>query len=905
MDYKLRYLIDADGRKAINELRDVDKQIEKVGAGVSTAFGGGVANALGAATVGITALGAAGIAVTRQLFDMSKAASEYGSAIFDASEKTGLHAESLSAMDFAAKQSGSSLEAITGAIAKYSKTVGAAIDGSKEAAENLTALGVDPQEALNDLDGSLAKVFDRIAKAKPGIEQITLAQKAFGKSGADLLPFIKSFDGDLAGLIRRAKELGVTINDEAARAADEFGDQLDTLNAQFEAIERTIGMAFMPVFMDMAKQTSEWAVRNKDEITDWANASADAFNATGTLLSNFATDVSNATSELLKFKAVQQLVDLRNWWVTSVDPLGAAALKAFNDAQQDRLMRPDVGVPYGPGGTRTIRSGGSVTSTGVKPPKENDAEFRRFFQERGFSVNRTFGAALNEGSLHPSGLAADISIAGKKVADIFLLTAAALEKGYRLFDERVKRPGVKSTAPHLHFERGGRLRDSSFLDPSFYGGQDQLDYLKSLDAARVGKGSGAAGFSEFQLEENKRTLAAVKEGLDQEVEQREAALGIMLGQIENEESLGVLTKREANDQRMKLDEEYLQFRLDKLHEEMVAAEGNAREEARITQEIFILNQKKETTDAANKAQRRRDELDEFKESMEIQSRLMVAANEKEKERLELLEKQNQARRDALMIGPNPDNAPAVAGGGLLGMKGSILDAIGLDQDLENNVTNRTQIITDAFTRMGGMIGNTVNQMAQGVGSLVENWVLYGTAGPDAMRKMAAAVLGSLAAQATVEAIMELARGFAALANPFTAWQAPLHFKSAALFGVVAAGAALAGRAIAGDSFTKDSRGSGGAGSGSSSGSSGDRYSHPVSRVSEDAFISGRRPSDSPLVEIGREIARLNDKITSMRPGEVVARGINQQPGLIGQTFVKDVGRDSSIGTAAKRVMGDR
>jgi hypothetical protein len=85
---------------------------------------------------------------------------------------------------------------------------------------------------------------------------MTLAQKAFGKSGADLLPFIKSFDGDLPGLIKKAKELGITMTDEDAAAADQFGDQLDTLTGQIKNTTFSFGKELMPVFLDGSKALS-------------------------------------------------------------------------------------------------------------------------------------------------------------------------------------------------------------------------------------------------------------------------------------------------------------------------------------------------------------------------------------------------------------------------------------------------------------------------------------------------------------------------------------------------------------------------------------------------------------------------------------------------------------------------
>ena len=59
-------------------------------------------------------------------------------------------------------------------------------------------------------------------------------------------------------------------------------------------------------------------------------------------------------------------------------------------------------------------------------PKENDKQFRDFFTQKGFKVNRTFGRAINKGSLHPYGLAADIDFNGKSDDEIGDLVESAL-----------------------------------------------------------------------------------------------------------------------------------------------------------------------------------------------------------------------------------------------------------------------------------------------------------------------------------------------------------------------------------------------------------------------------------------------------------------------------------------------
>lgn len=135
-----------------------------------------------------------------------------------------------------------------------------------------------------------------------------------------------------------------------------------------------------------------------------------------------------------------------------------------------------------------------------------------------------------------------------------------------------------------------------------------------------------------------------------------------------------------------------------------------------------------------------------------------------------------------------------------------------------------QVITldDALIRLGDTLGNVfgagkefgeqfadvvggaLRDLAFGIGSLIEEWVLLGNTGPQAMRKLVASVLAGVAAQAAVKAIYELASGFAALfLNPA---QASAHFTAAALFGSIAGVAAIAGRGVAGDAFNQATSG---------------------------------------------------------------------------------------------------
>ena len=198
--------------------------------------------------------------------------------------------------------------------------------------------------------------------------------------------------------------------------------------------------------------------------------------------------------------------------------------------------------------------------------------------------------------------------------------------------------------------------------------------------------------------------------------------------------------------------------------------------------------------------------------------------------------------------------------------------------------------------IGDLTSGAIQQFTQGVGSMVEAWVLYGELGPDALRKMTAQVLASLAAEAAAKALYYTAEGIASLF--FAPEMAAGFFAAAAIMAAIAGGAALAGRAIAGDSFKKDKQGGS---SGHSSGSSNKQETpDPYSRVSSTAFYSGR---DLAIDRLAKAVDGLQERITSMKPGEVLTRAAQERKGFISQTVAKEIGANAGTGRSIARRMG--
>lgn len=267
----LLFRIKTDSSDAIRDMNRVQSEVKTTGVAAQAAGGGftSMASSVSLATVAVTAITtglavavAVAVKVTTGLYDLAKTASEAGSELKDMQDKTGLAAVTLSTLKLNADSAGSSLEQVGGGVEKFAKLLGQAADGSEKAQKTLKDLGVD----TTNLDAGLRQVIKSIAAANEGTEQITLAQKAFGKSGADLIPVIKQMDGDLEKAEKAAKKLGLTLTDADIKAADEFGDTLTTLTGQLKSLASQFALQYAPIITNAMNSIVASLARNQDAI---------------------------------------------------------------------------------------------------------------------------------------------------------------------------------------------------------------------------------------------------------------------------------------------------------------------------------------------------------------------------------------------------------------------------------------------------------------------------------------------------------------------------------------------------------------------------------------------------------------------------------------------------------------
>ena len=195
------------------------------------------------------ALSAAGLAA------MVRSALESADALNKLSQRVGITVEALSTLVPAAELSGVSAQTFETGLKKLATTMFEAATGSEESARRLKALGVEFKNqdgTLRATDAVLLDLADRFQAMPDGAQKSALAVQLFGKSGAELIPFLNQGREGIAALTGEMEALGVQIGGDTAAQAVVFNDSLAKLRLAATSLANRVIEAFLPALNEMA-----------------------------------------------------------------------------------------------------------------------------------------------------------------------------------------------------------------------------------------------------------------------------------------------------------------------------------------------------------------------------------------------------------------------------------------------------------------------------------------------------------------------------------------------------------------------------------------------------------------------------------------------------------------------------
>ena len=195
----------------------------------------------------VALVGAAGA-----LFALAKGTAEYADGLLKTSQQMGVSIGELQGLIFAAEQSGSSFNSVNTGLRRFSQNLFDAVRGTGEAKDILAAFDI----TLNKSDGTaktmtetILEVSEVFAGLPDGVTKAALAQKLFGRSGAELIPLLNEGADGIQAFIVQSEALGQVTQAQAEDARD-FNDRLNELERTFRDIKNTVGAQVIPVFTE-------------------------------------------------------------------------------------------------------------------------------------------------------------------------------------------------------------------------------------------------------------------------------------------------------------------------------------------------------------------------------------------------------------------------------------------------------------------------------------------------------------------------------------------------------------------------------------------------------------------------------------------------------------------------------
>lgn len=163
---------------------------------------------------------------------------------------TGMTAAQVSGLQLAFQLGGMQADRMGPALARLSTAIST---GSKE----LQAMGVATKNADGSLRSTrdvLGDVADAFAGYEDGAGKAAIAVRLFGESGTQMIPLLNAGAAGLAEFDAMAHRLGLTMDEQTIRHAEQFSDTVDLLGQGVQGVGRQIAAQMLPTLAALGDQ---------------------------------------------------------------------------------------------------------------------------------------------------------------------------------------------------------------------------------------------------------------------------------------------------------------------------------------------------------------------------------------------------------------------------------------------------------------------------------------------------------------------------------------------------------------------------------------------------------------------------------------------------------------------------
>ncbi|TFB96522.1 MULTISPECIES: phage tail tape measure protein [unclassified Cryobacterium] len=218
-------------------------------AGIGGALGGVLMTGLKTFAAPLAALGA-GLSIKHIVDDSTKAFMDLTGSVKVLQRVAGGSIEQVSGLRGAMQLAGVDSDNASGALTIFSKNLGLAHGDAAKTAEMTAKLGtsfLDAAGNVKPMSDLLPGLADKFKTMPEGAEKVALATQLFGRSGAQMIPFLNKGSEGIGALTEKAKTMGLVIDDVAANAFVNAKVSARNFDAANQGLKVTLGGELVPV----------------------------------------------------------------------------------------------------------------------------------------------------------------------------------------------------------------------------------------------------------------------------------------------------------------------------------------------------------------------------------------------------------------------------------------------------------------------------------------------------------------------------------------------------------------------------------------------------------------------------------------------------------------------------------
>jgi hypothetical protein len=349
------------------------------------------------------------IAAVTGLAALTKSAINTADEMTKASQRIGVGVGELSRLKHAAELSGVSFQGLQSSIGILNRNLANVSGGGNAATTALAKMGIESRNTDGTLKGTtqiMSEMADLFKDMPDGAEKSALAMAVFGRSGADLVPMLNQGSDAIREMMNEADELGIVIDEQTGRRAEQFNDNLKKLGDVVKGLGTQLAAELLPVLVEVTKVMVEVG----KAFIEGVKYAMDVVRGFGVLIDTMAPVVNWSVEFKKRFDdAAQALRSFLNFLLPIINPLSTVLGMLGKLGAARRELEGNQDAWGGPGSWRSLgfsgsapsapvetggssggsRSGGGGRSVAVKEERDTTEQIMREYERRAEALERS------------------------------------------------------------------------------------------------------------------------------------------------------------------------------------------------------------------------------------------------------------------------------------------------------------------------------------------------------------------------------------------------------------------------------------------------------------------------------------------------------------------------------------